>query len=184
MKLSRAHLFILRRTVPFLDTAINVYENKKSSTGFKSIDSIIDNKVRLKVQPKVGSVVFCGLAFNQVEYTGIYIGDNKIAHLNGNGMVEAVTPKEFLKRLNGFNAALSIYVSCINEKSVGSAAVVRRARNKIGTKLNYSVVSNNCHKFTSGCLTGNFDNTDTWFCELESTVKRELGLNKWRVWKY
>ncbi|MCT8088795.1 lecithin retinol acyltransferase family protein [Acinetobacter sp. C_4_1] len=144
--------------------------------------SFIDNVFRDKVKPKIGSVVYCGLLLNQVEHSGIYIGYNKIAHLDGSGKIEAVSPEVFLERLNGLNWAISIYVSCKDGKPVGSRGVAERARRKIGRWLKYSVASNNCHMFTSGCLTGKFKNDDGFFCELEQTTERVLDANEWRVW--
>lgn len=144
--------------------------------------SFIDNVFKDKVKPKVGSVIYCGLLANQVEHSGIYIGYNKIAHLDGSGKIEAVSPEVFLDRLNGLNWAISIYVSCKDGKPVGSRVVAERARKKIGRRLKYSVASNNCHMFTSGCLTGKFKNDDGFFCELEQTTERVLDANEWRVW--
>lgn len=155
---------------------------KRKSLGDNPTNSIIDNIFRDKVKPKVGSVVHCGLLVNQFEHSGIYIGYNKIAHLDGSGKIEAVSPEEFLNRLDGLNSAISIYVSCKDGKSIGSRTIADRARSKLGHRLKYSVTGNNCHMFTSGCLTGKFKNNDGFFSELEKTTDRILSANEWRVW--
>lgn len=141
-----------------------------------------DFKFILRVKPKVGSIVYCGLVANQFEHSGVYIGDNKIAHLDGSGKIEAVTPQVFLNRLNGFNSAKNIYISCKDDKSVGSRSVVTRARKKVGQKIRYGFATSNCHMFTSGCLTGEFYNNDAFFWLLNDTTQRVLGTNQWLVW--
>ncbi len=139
------------------------------------------NSLRDKVKPKVGSVVYCGLAFNQVEHSGIYVGYNKIIHLDGSGKIEAVTPKQFLNRLDGTNLALHIYVPCKGTTPIGLKRCAERARAKLGEKLKYNLFFNNCHKFSSYCLTGDI-NSDTTFFKLEETTHSKLGTDNWRIW--
>lgn len=155
---------------------------KKAKTGNQFADSFIDNVFKDKVKPKVGSVVHCGLFANKIDHSGIYIGYNKIAHLDGSGKIEAVTPEVFLNRLDGLNMAISIYVSCKDGKAIGSRIVAENAKRKIGKSVKYNLFNNNCHIFSSGCLTGKFDNNDGFFSELEETTERILGSNEWRVW--
>lgn len=145
-------------------------------------DHIIDNYVRANVEPVLGSVVYCDLACT-VEHSGIYVGDGRIAHLNGDGAVELVTREEFMARLGGLNPALSIYVSCAGANAVGDDLVAHRALVMAGTRREYNVILDNCHQFTSGCLTGSFENPDNfWWC-LKMTAENELGADTWRVWK-
>lgn len=134
------------------------------------------------VTPEIGSVVHCGLAFNIIDHSGIYIGRNRIIHLDGSGRIEKVSPEQFLNRLDGLNLGVSIYVSCKDGKPIGSKLAAKRAREKLGTNLKYSLHSNNCHMFTSGCLTGNFKNKDRFFNSLTDTTEDVLGSNGWRVW--
>lgn len=155
---------------------------KKTKTGNQFLDSFIDNVCKDTVTPIKGSVVHCGLLFDLVEHSGIYIGDNQIVHLNGNNWIEAVSPDVFLDRLGGGNTAISIYVSCIGTQAVGSKEVAKRAKKRIGDDTTYDVVNNNCHRFSSGCLTGDFENDDWRFSDLETTTRFELGSTEWRVW--
>jgi len=138
------------------------------------------------VKPRVGSVVYCRLALNQVEHTGIYIGYNKIMHLDGDGRIRKVTPKEFLDRLGGFNSktAKSIYVACKNGNPIYSSIAATNAKTWGGRLIDYKLFSNNCHKFTSGCVTGKRNNQDTFFSELESTLKNNYGMTEWRIWDF
>ena len=161
---------------------LNPDKPKKETTGIKMIDGLINYAVKDLVKPKVGSIVHCGLLMNQIEHSGIYVGYNKIVHLDGSGRIELVSPKVFLDRLDGMNLATNIYVSCRNGKAVASKRAAERAKSKIDQTINYSLTSNNCHIFTSGCLTGDFKNKDNWFSLLEETVEKEINMNEWRVW--
>ena len=158
-------------------------ERNNPITAFAS--GVIDNYVRDTVkEPKEGSLVYCDLAFNTVEHTGIYIGNKQIVHLNGDGLVEIVTPKQFLDRLDGLNTAVSIYTSCKGTEAVGSKEVAKRAKNMVGNKVAYSLFSNNCHKFSSYCLSGDEHNNNTRFGKVVDVAERMLGANEWRVWLF
>ena len=165
-----------------LKKGLNPDKPKKEITGIKMIDGLINSAIKDLVKPKVGSVVHCGLLMNQIEHSGIYVGYNKIVHLDGSGRIEIVSPKVFLDRLDGMNLATNIYVSCRNGEAVASKKAAARARSKINQTIKYSLTSNNCHMFTSGCLTGDFKNKDKFFSYLEETVEKELDMNEWRVW--
>lgn len=143
--------------------------------------SVIDNHIRKKVTPVMGSVLYCDLAL-VAEHSGIYVGQGKIAHLDGSGEIEIVTARQFLKRLGGLNPASSIYVSCNEEVAVGVSRVAHLARAMVGGELDYNVILNNCHQFASGCITGNFDNADNFLWMLKRTAEKELNATNWRVW--
>ena len=150
---------------------------------FNLAESFIDNVFRDKVYPVRGSIVYCDLAFGIAEHSGIYIGGNKIVHLDGSGVIEIVSPKRFMDRLGGNNSAISIYVSCDGDSPVGGSAVAERAERMIGKCRNYKVILDNCHQFTSGCMSGNFENSDIFLWELKHTAKSKISANTWRVWK-
>lgn len=143
--------------------------------------SLIDNYVREKTKPVMGSVLYCDLAFI-AEHSGIYVGKGKIAHLDGSGKIETVTARQFLKRLGGLNPALSIYVSCNEETAVGSSRVAKLAKAMAGGERSYNVILDNCHQFASGCITGNFDNADNFLWMLKHTAEKEMSATSWRVW--
>lgn len=152
-----------------------------SAAGLAATGHVFENYVRSKVKPVVGSVVYCDLAL-VAEHSGIYVGKGKIAHLDGSGKIELVTARQFLKRLGGFNPAMSIYVSCNEGGAVGSARVGRLARAMAGGERSYNVILDNCHQFTSGCLTGTFDNADNFLMLLKHTAEKELNATEWKVW--
>lgn len=147
----------------------------------KAKPSIIDNIFRDPVsEPEVGSVLYCAL--HHFEHSGIYVGNKQIVHLDGDGQIELVTPKEFINRLEGINTAISIYVSCIDTIAVGFEGIGLRAKSKVGEEIDYNLITRNCHQFTAGCLSGDFKSDVTTFFQLEDECRKVLGLNTWRVW--
>ena len=146
-------------------------------------ESFVDNVIRDKVSsPVIGSIVYCDLAAGYAEHSGVYIGNNSIVHLSGSGEIEIVSPGKFLKRLGGLNMAVSIYVSCRNKNPVGSEDVANRAKSRVGRNRDYNVVMDNCHQFSSGCITDNFGNASNFMWMLKDDAKKHLGANEWRVW--
>ena len=51
--------------------------------------SFVDNVIKDKVLPESGCIVYCALAFGGAEHTGVYIGNNQIVELNGDGRIIA-----------------------------------------------------------------------------------------------
>jgi phage gp37-like protein len=136
------------------------------------------DKIRDSVQPVPGSVVYCDFHIGFTEHSGIYIGDNKIVHLNGRGYIRAVSPFVFLKNTTASN----IQVCCRDEFAVGSEEVAQRARSMVGKFHGYDMTSNNCHKFVVGCLTGSFENPHYLLRSLKPKAEQILHGNTWRLW--
>ena len=146
-------------------------------------DAYIDIVARSKVSsPSNGSVVYCDLFGGYAEHSGVYIGNNLIVHLDADGLVDLVSPKEFMARLGGINPASSIYVSCNRGVPVGSHEIVKRALSKVGSTRSYSLIFDNCHQFTAGCLTGNFENSCNFMLLLKEEVKKGINGTEWKVW--
>jgi len=146
------------------------------------LESFVDNVFRDMVEPKIGSIVYCELALGQAEHSGVYVGDHQIVHLDGSGFIEIVSPNKFMNRLGGWNTAISIYVSCHDSYAVGSETIAKRAKEKVGSIRDYSLLLDNCHQFTAGCITGNFENSDNFLWMLKDTAKSKMSANTWRVW--
>ena len=108
--------------------------------------------------PTPGTPVYCDLAV-VLEHTGIYIGRNRIVHLDGDGNIRSVSPEEFVARLAGTNPSSEIYFAAYNDKSLGNTEVAQRARDMRNEFRNYNWLLDNCHQFTCGCLSGDFENT-------------------------
>lgn len=145
------------------------------------LKKFIDNCIRDTVTPVQGSVVCCDLAL-VFEHSGIYIGNNKIVHLDGSGIIESVSPRQFMERLDGLNFAISIYVSSNNGCSIGSAKVAERAKSMIGRSRDYNFILDNCHQFTAGCLTGDFENSNNFLWLLKDEALKYIDADEWRAW--
>lgn len=141
------------------------------------LEGLVD-ACRDSVHPRVGSVVYCDLAFGYMEHTGIYVGENRIVHLKGDGIIEVTGPKGFLEGGTG----VSIYVSCNDEYAVGSERVAQRALSMVGSARRYNFILDNCHQFTAGCLSGNFENSNNFLWMVKDESKIILGSNTWRFW--
>ncbi len=141
-------------------------------------ESFVDNVFRDKAYPEIGSVLYCDLALGYMEHSGIYVGDGMTASLSRDGEIKLQHPSEFVGR----STAFSIYVSCQDTEAVGSEAVAQRAMDAVGSTRGYNFILDNCHQFTAGCLTGDFDNTNNFLKFLKQEAKDALGANSWRVW--
>lgn len=145
-----------------------------------TVEMVIDNVILDEVYPKRGSIVYCDLAFGYAEHSGVYIGDGRIVHLNGNGVVKAVSPKKFIDG----KTAINIYVSCDSDAcAVGCNRVADRAESWLDHQRDYNVILDNCHQFTSACLTGDLANSDNFMRLLKWTAEEKIGAKKWRLWK-
>ena len=145
--------------------------------------SLLDNYLFETVRPAVGSLVYCDIYL--WEHSGIVIADDAIVHLNGDGCIEVVSYAQFLRRLEGWNNAMSIYASSVKNQagevySVGSERAAERAIEMIGQRWDYHLWRNNCHRFSHYCLSG--QNSDvTFFTELKFKAEKLLQANTWRV---
>lgn len=168
----------------------NLTLNKVANCFYNNLCSrtkVIDDYLRDKVTPQIGSVVVCDLAV-AFEHSGIYIGNNKIIHRDGGGFIDIVTPDVFLKRLNGLNNAMSIYVSCKGNTALHLEEVAKRA---IEAKENpnfkgYDILSQNCHQFVQYALTGKVISSkqNFVFANVEQTLKNLYQMDNWRIWDF
>lgn len=137
---------------------------------------------RDKVTPIPGSIVYCDIFLGFAEHSGVYIGDNRIVQLNKYGEIEAVTPKEFVSG----TSSRSIYVSSReaqgSTKSVGLYTIAKRAESMVGRKRSYGFIVENCHQFTTGCMTNEFNNTNNFLWMLKDETRKRIQANTWRQW--
>ncbi len=159
--------------------------NALSSTlpGYSAIEGVIDNYVRDTVTPKPGSILHCSLY--GAEHSGIYIGNGEIVELQGklsrnSGAIHITNKDGFMAGTN----ALTVYVACYRDGSepIALEQVAQRARAAVGETRNYHLLLNNCHIFTSGCITGNFSNNNSFFKDLQDTIRATYGNFNWRAW--
>lgn len=146
--------------------------------------SFLDNVVKKKVKPLTGSIVHCDLMAGLAEHSGVFtIG--KIVELEGSGSIREINPETFMGS-SIMRTAISIYVACNAEGEVlNDYNISLRAREMVRKKRDYNLILDNCHQFTSGCITGNFENADNFFWMLNETISKELNDGEpvvWLVW--
>ena len=144
------------------------------------VSQIVDEFFVSSNKPEMGSIVYCNLAL-AFEHTGIYVGRNKIVHLNGNGKIEEVGFNRFVNRLDGANPAISIYCAVdSNNEPISNRLVAERALSLLGTRRDYNLLLDNCHKFTYYCMTGDTLPIVT-FNTIEAALKETTMFHGWRV---
>ncbi|QOL24548.1 hypothetical protein LP316_09270 [Thalassotalea sp. LPB0316] len=95
------------------------------------------------VEPAIGSVVCCGIG-GLFEHTGIWVGDNTIVELDGNGLIKPVSASRFLGNRSGDN----IFVACdSNAVPLALPDIAERALGQIYQYQDYHLIENNCHQF-------------------------------------
>jgi hypothetical protein len=122
------------------------------------------------------------MAFGFADHSGVYVGDGKVVELSRNCWIQKVSLSEFMDTPALVNTAISIYVSSHDGRGIGSATIARRALDMVGSRRNYNLLFDNCHQFCSGCVTGNFENSDNFLWMLKDTAKRVMRADEWRVW--
>ena len=154
------------------------------ANGFISIGSDLANDIagkELTLQPVKGSVIYCNLGM--LEHSGIYIGNNEIIHLDGDGCIMKVSPEEFT---DGLAVGENIYLGCRGQSPVGNLEIASRAikyEKEISTR-SYNLLFDNCHQFTSACINGNPENTNNFFWMLSDLCKKNLSVDTWCKWDY
>ena len=131
-----------------------------------------------RVVPTTGSILYTDLLERYVQHSGVYVGDNRIVELNRHGDIRIVSPREFISAGTGRD----IYVSCRRRIAVGSTRVAGRALEWAGKRRSYHFLLDNCHQFSSGCLTGDFENSDNFLWMLKASATQGLGVDSWCIW--
>jgi len=131
------------------------------------------------VTPQIGSILFCELF--GFEHSGIYVGNGQIVELTRNGQIRKTDAPGFIEGTN----AIQIYVSCDGEQAISSRSTATRALEMANKSRSYNPVLDNCHQFTTGCITGDFENSINFFWMLETEVEKHLNHSNditWRRW--
>jgi hypothetical protein len=101
-----------------------------------------------KVKPEVGAIVCCGVG-GILDHTGIWVGDNTIVELDGNGLIKAISAQRFTKERSGKH----IYIACDSKtKPIASELAAQRAQQQIFQYRDYHLIENNCHQFIWQCF--------------------------------
>jgi len=143
------------------------------------LPSLLRGKV---VEPEEGSILMCKIAGSLFEHTGVYIGDGKIVELAGSGRVRAVSFNKFLR--DGLTRTGNrIYIACDEDNDpLWSYTVADIAKEMIGKRRDYNVIMDNCHQFTAGCITGDFENPVNFFWMLHNLIREELNYGEKIRW--
>ena len=130
----------------------------------------------LTVSAEKGCILKCDLGV-LLEHTGVYIGKGKIVSLNRHGIVRVENEKSFFPPGTDPDKS-KIMVACAGEtdKVLRSTKIAEAARKRIDEKTDYNLFFNNCHRFTTGCVTGNFQNEVVSFAQLESVILENMEL--------
>ncbi|GAB2991712.1 C40 family peptidase [Psychrosphaera aestuarii] len=145
-----------------------------------AVTHVVDQLKDTVKEPKVGSILYTGLIGDFMEHSGVYIGNGKIIELNNKGHIVEVTPSEFVDGGTGIN----IYVSSKNGFPVGSSLIAERAikyEREVSVK-DYNILLDNCHMFTSACITGELENSNSFLWMVKDLAKSSLNADDWLVW--
>ena len=120
----------------------------------------------------IGSILRVSLKFN-TDHSGIYLGYGNVAELDGSGKIMVRSFDDFIKgdrtMRNGKN--ISVATDC-SGNVLAKPEIVRRAIKSLCQIRDYDVVTENCHRFTAGCITGNFKKDITFFSDLEEVIRK------------
>ncbi|MCU5529332.1 hypothetical protein OCA90_00745 [Bacillus cereus] len=135
--------------------------------------------------PSMGAVLYCKLGFGIMEHSGIYVGHNNVMQLDGKGNINNVKFEEFTSNIT--THVSTIWFPCDKEtgQAISCIDAVDRAYEMFTKKRDYHLLLNNCHQFSSGCLTGDFENADNFLWMLKETLNKKHGKRiEWREWEW
>ena len=117
---------------------------------------------RLIAPPPAGTPLLVSLAF-AFEHTGIYLGDNHVAELNGDGQVKAVSLTRFVNGADGgfwpIRNGTRIFAACDARSrrpltDMRTLTTARAALEESRFCPGYDFAQVNCHLFTAACVRG------------------------------
>lgn len=139
-----------------------------------------------RVRPRPGCVMHCAL-LAVADHSGVFVSRNKIAELEGEGDIRCILPDVFLN--SSFMRGSNIYVACDKKTGVviGSRKIAIRANDMAGGVRDYNIILDNCHQFTSGCISGDFNNPNNFFWMLEELIIKKMNRGRpisWLIWNH
>ncbi len=100
------------------------------------------------VMPKIGAIVCCGIG-GVLDHTGIWLGDDLIVELAGNGLIKAISSERFIKERSG----KQIFIACDSQGApLVNEAAAKLASEQIYQYRDYHMIDNNCHHFIWQCF--------------------------------
>lgn len=127
------------------------------------------------VFPVKGCIVRCNLGV-LLDHSGIYVGNGKIVNLTRNGEIKLENFQSFFPPGTDPNSN-KIYTACLDGTNIvlHSKEAYKRALQKVNHSSKYNILFNNCHRFTCGCINGNFENETVSFSMLEENILRNIN---------
>ena len=111
-----------------------------------------------EVSPAFGAVVCCGIG-GVLEHSGIWVGDNTIVELDGEGLIKPVSATRFTQQRSG----QKIFIACDSLSApLVCESAADRAINQLFQLSKYHIIDNNCHQFIGRCFTGKDSQTNTF----------------------
>ncbi|MBK0075557.1 hypothetical protein [Bacillus sp. S56] len=154
------------------------------------VDKVIDAPFKLfetqkDIEPCFGSPIFTEIGFGISGHSGIYIGKQRVIALNSKGGITENSLEEFTDHITTFNYEICVPYDNKHDWEIGFADAGARAIEKLGQSRNYHVLLDNCHQFTLGCLTGDFENSGNFLWMLKDEVQKKYGDRVvWRRWDW
>lgn len=128
-----------------------------------------------RIKPKRGSIVFAKI-FPVFEHSGVYIGDDEIVELTMSGEIRKTRAKGFTEGI----VYGEIYIACQGDEPIHLESIANKAESCIGSYKDYNMATENCHRFTAACITGDFQNVNVLFTFLNLLIVKEFGGFEWR----
>lgn len=129
------------------------------------------------IKPSVGSIIYVDLIPGYLQHSGIYVGDDQVIELNRYGQVCLVDLDEFT--IGGLGD--KVHVSCKNGMAVGRQDFACCAWSRLGETSDYHLLLNNCHQFTTACMTGQLQNPHNLLRSVKQIAQHLLGADDWAI---
>jgi len=99
-------------------------------------------------KPKVGAIVCCGIG-GVLDHTGIWVDDNTIVELDGEGLIKPISVARFTKERSG----KQVFIACDSHANpLACEQAAGRALSQIFQIRDYHLIENNCHQFIWQCF--------------------------------
>ncbi|KXJ51974.1 MAG: hypothetical protein AXW17_08595 [Colwellia sp. Phe_37] len=101
-----------------------------------------------QVKPVAGAIVCCGIG-GVLDHTGIWVGEDTIIELDGNGLIKPVSAQRFTDTRTG----KGIFIACDSlGVPLASEMAAHRAVAQIFQVRDYHLLDSNCHQFIWECF--------------------------------
>ncbi|USK86148.1 hypothetical protein [Peribacillus asahii] len=161
------------------------FEKKRKNSSTIASSNILEYSSQ-QFEPAYGSLVYTELGFGLAEHSGIYIGNKQIIDLDGAGRIKKRSLSEFTSNISTFN--YEIYVPCYDGENtpIGYYQAGWNAEQKLAESRSYNLLFDNCHQFSAGCITGDFENNSNFLTFLKDDFQRAVRVDKivWRKWNW